>query len=287
MTPSPDVDPPLLSFVQSRALLEARNLGHDAATTSVDLGVSNVRVALIEAGVELPNGTLCTWEQLERISEQANACFELRAGEFIQIRSYSNELRRAVSLLPTASAPALMIAGFVMHRIRDTSPQQGAHAMVRSVLPVRGRLLDTATGLGYAAIEAARHAREVVTIELDPEARLMAQRNPWSRALFSAPNITRLLGDSAELISTFADGSFAAIVHDPPAKNLAGDLYSERFYREAWRVLARGGRLFHYVGDPNSTSGGRTTKGVVRRLQSAGFHKVVHKPSAFGVLASK
>src|SRR5690606_33709387 len=125
------------------------------------------------------------------------------------------------------------------------------------------------------------------TIELDPEAQTMARRNPWSRALFTAPNLTQLLGDSATLIDTFAAESFGAIVHDPPAINLAGDLYSERFYSQALRVLTRGGKFFHYIGDPNSASGGRTTKGVMRRLQSAGFRKVVPKPEAFGVLALK
>jgi predicted methyltransferase len=82
-------------------------------------------------------------------------------------------------------------------------------------------------------------------------------------------------------------GSFTAVLHDPPAVNLAGELYAESFYAEALRVLGRGGRFFHYIGDPNSASGARTTKGVVKRLQSAGFARVVPKPEAFGVLAVK
>jgi predicted methyltransferase len=246
-----------------------------------------VQVRLTEVGVELPSGDLVSWAQLAHVREHENACFELHDGELVAIRGYSTELGRAVSLLPTTAAPAMLIAGFVMHRIKGISPEQGAHAMVQAVLPTRGRLLDTATGLGYAAIFAAQHCREVVTIELDPEARAMAQKNPWSRALFTAPNITRLLGDSAKLIESFDAESFNAIVHDPPAINLAGDLYSEQFYTHALRVLTRGGKMFHYIGDPHSASGGRTTKGVVRRLQSAGFRKVVPKPEAFGVLALK
>ena len=54
-----------------------------------------------------------------------------------------------------------------------------------------------------------------------------------------------------------------------------------------WRVLRRNGKLFHYIGDPDSKSGARTTKGVVRRLQEAGFTRIVPKPQAFGVAAYK
>ena len=159
--------------------------------------------------------------------------------------------------------------------------------MVEALSPMRGRLLDTTTGLGYAAIHAARFATEVVTIEIDPMAREMAQRNPWSRDLFENPKINKILGDSAELICTLPDGSFSCVLHDPPAINLAGDLYSQKFYTEVCRVLTRSGKFFHYIGDPKSASGARVTRGVVMRLNDAGFSRVVPKPQAFGVLAMK
>jgi predicted methyltransferase len=159
--------------------------------------------------------------------------------------------------------------------------------MAKAVLPFSGRLLDTATGLGYSVIEAAKYASEVITIELDPIATQMARRNPVSRELFTNPKIKRLIGNSAELIKAQPSESFGAVVHDPPAINLAGELYSGAFYAEVLRVLQRGGKMFHYVGDPNSASGGRTTKGVVRRLQDVGFKRVVPKPQAFGLLAFK
>ncbi len=69
--------------------------------------------------------------------------------------------------------------------------------------------------------------------------------------------------------------------------SLAGDLYGGAFYRQAWRVLAANGRMFHYLGDPGSESGGRVAKGVVQRLQAAGFRRIVSKPFAHGVLACK
>jgi predicted methyltransferase len=69
--------------------------------------------------------------------------------------------------------------------------------------------------------------------------------------------------------------------------SLAGDLYSLAFYQEAVRVLKPSGRIFHYIGDPESKSGARTTAGVIRRLQEAGFQRVNHAARAFGVVAYK
>ena len=277
----------MLSYVQARALLAARKRAEPTLASSLDLGLTSVVLSLSETGVLVPGQGELAWAEVEDVGEHENVCFEVQAGELHPIRGYSEEFSRTYQLMPTAAEPAMLISGFVMHRIRDVSPAAGARAMVRAVLPVRGRLLDTATGLGYAAIEAAEHASEVVTVELDPWAQQMAAKNPWSRALFENPKISQLIGNSKDVIQGFKAESFAAIVHDPPAINLAGELYSEEFYAQAYRVLARSGRVFHYVGDPHSASGGRVTKGVVRRLQSVGFKKVVLKPDAFGVLAFK
>jgi predicted methyltransferase len=173
-----------------------------------------------------------------------------------------------------------------MHRIRDVAPHEGATRMVRALGKLHGRVLDTTTGLGYAAIAAARTATEVVTIEVEPVVRDLARQNPWSRELFENPKLALRDGDSAQLVPTLEPGSFSAVVHDPPAINLAGELYSTAFYSALLRVLTRNGKLFHYIGDANSASGGRTTRGVVKRLHEAGFSRVTILKDAFGVLAS-
>jgi predicted methyltransferase len=208
-------------------------------------------------------------------------------GALEPIRGFSEPTQRVHQLYPTQSAPALLISGFTMHRINDTTPEQGARDMVSALGRISGRVLDTATGLGYAAIEAATTATEVVTIELDPVAQEMARLNPWSQPLFGTDKIKQLIGDSAKLIAALPAESFSCVLHDPPAINLAGDLYGAAFYRELYRVLHKGGRLFHYIGDPNSASGSRVTKGVKQRLAEAGFSKVAPKPEAFGLLAYK
>jgi predicted methyltransferase len=69
--------------------------------------------------------------------------------------------------------------------------------------------------------------------------------------------------------------------------NLAGELYSAEFYGELRRVLRPGGKLFHYIGDPDSKMSASVTRGVLRRLEKTGFRNVRQVPDAFGVVAAK
>jgi len=127
----------------------------------------------------------------------------------------------------------------------------------------------------------------VVTVELDPVGLEIARLNPWSHELFDRPNIQHITGDAFEVVAEQREASFDAIIHDPPYLALAGELYSEEMYRRLHRALRRGGKLFHYIGDPQSASGARTTAGVIRRLEAAGFGRVTRRPDAFGVTATK
>jgi predicted methyltransferase len=276
-----------LSHFQARELLAARRAGASSVAISPDLGFTTVTVTLHENGVVLPTGERLPWAEVERIQRAANVCFRVIDGVAVEIRRFSEVTGWTRALMPTAGAPTTLVAGLPMHRIKDTDPWADSQTKIAALAPVSGRVLDTATGLGYTAILAARTAEEVVTIELDPAALEIAAKNPWSRELFTRANIRQLTGDAVEILPTLKDGSFTRILHDPPMVTIAGDLYGEAFYRELWRVLRRGGRLFHYIGDPQSASGRRTTAGVIRRLQSAGFTRLTRRPEAFGVLAQK
>ncbi len=277
----------VLSRFQAAELLRAREAGRPSAGTSLDLGLSRQEVGLDATGVHADGRLLLAWAQLQAIAGSENGCFRVRDGTCEEIRGFSESSQRPCRLFPTAEAPGLMIAGFTMHRFKGISPRRAALEMVRAAAPVRGRVLDTATGLGYAAIAEAAGAAEVVTIEIDPGVVEMARANPWSQALFQHPAIRRILGDSSEEIGKFPDRHFSVIIHDPPSMSLAGDLYAGTFYRQAWRVLAANGRMFHYLGDPGSSLGKRVAPGVMQRLRAAGFQRIVPKPAAHGVLACK
>ena len=277
----------LLSIYQTRDLLAARDAGLAEIDISLDLGLSETRVHINPEGALLPGGALLPWSEIERIQAHAQALFRVTdEGGVEKVQAFSEAFGRLYSLMPTAGAPTMLISGIPMHRIKSTDPLQDTRSKIRAASP-KGRVLDTCTGLGYTAIEAARRADEVVTIELDPAVIAICRQNPWSQALFEAPNITQLIGDSFDLIAAFEDASFDRIIHDPPMFNLAGQLYSADFYRELHRVLKRGGRVFHYIGDLRSKSGRNVARSAARRLQEAGFRAVKRRPEAFGLLTFK
>ncbi len=276
----------VLSHFQANALLGARRAGRATALISLDLGLTTTEVCLATDRLIFPD-TVLAWIEIEEIARHDTACFVVENNHARMIRGYSDLTGRVYGLMPTAAAPTMLISGLPMHRIKDTDPHEDTLAKIKALAPITGLVLDTCTGLGYTAIEAAKTAEHVITIELDPTAQEMAHYNPWSRSLFGNPRIEQIMGDAFEVVPSFEDGVFSCILHDPPMLNLAGELYSGEFYRDCWRVLRRNGKLFHYIGDPASKSGARTTKGVVRRLQEAGFTRLAHKPQAFGVVAYK
>ena len=277
----------VLSHFQAVPLLRARQEGRPAATISLDLGLSRSEVRLEAERLLLSERVWLPWEAVEEIARHETACFAVQAGRAERIQRFSEFLNRSYSLMPTAGAPTLLVSGIPMHRIRGTDPHRDTLSKIRAVAPLRGRVLDICTGLGYTAIEAARTAEQVVTIELDPAVLEIARQNPWSQDLFENPRIEQITGDAFEEVQRLPDEAFSRIVHDPPRFSLAGELYGGAFYRRLHRLLGRGGRLFHYVGDPGSRSGRNVTRGVVRRLREAGFGQVVRRPGAFGVVAYK
>jgi predicted methyltransferase len=239
------------------------------------------------ARVNLPNGQSLTWAQLEEIRQNELACYSVIDSRIEKIQLYSESLNRFYSLMPTERAPTMLISGLPMHRIKNTDPYRDTLSKIKAIAPITGRVLDTTMGLGYTAIEAAKTAEHVISIELDPLVLEICRLNPWSQDLFRDPRISRVIGDAFEEVNRFEDEAFSRIIHDPPTFSLAGDLYSATFYRQLCRILKPRGRLFHYIGDPGSKSGQRVTRGVTRRLHEAGFRRVKPYPEAFGVAASK
>jgi uncharacterized protein len=278
----------VLSHYQIEPVLKAFRAGKRASRMSLDLNLTETDVELSETGIHLPGDIIVAWSEAERIAGSENACFQITPDGIKSIQTFSEVTGWARSLYPTVKAPTMLVSGLTMHRIsRGVDPHEDTRNKIKAAAPLVGKVLDTATGLGYTAIEAAKTAEHVTTIELDPAALEICRVNPWSQALFDNSKIEQVIGDAWDVIEEMPDGQFSRILHDPPAFNLAGDLYAGDFYRELYRVLTRKGYLFHYIGDPESKSGATVTRGVIKRLQEAGFARIEKKPRAFGVVAYK
>ena len=180
------------------------------------------------------------------------------------------------------------IDGIRMHQTMKKTPLQDSKDKV-SLLKIKNnyRVLDICTGLGYTAIEIAKKAKFVFTIEYDWKVLEKARENKNSQELFKLSNIQIILADAFEIINIFPDNYFDAIMHDPPRFSRAGHLYSFDFYRELFRVLKKGKYLFHYTGKPGEKRGLNLTKGIKKRLKEAGFYSIKWVEDCMGFLCKK
>ncbi len=190
-------------------------------------------------------------------------------------------------LVPTIP-PTIEINGIRMHRTKEVNPYEDTLNKINSINVKNGDfVLDTCMGLGYTAIESYKRGAKVITIEKNPYVLELAKINPYSEELFIG-DIEILLGDAFEKVKEFDNEKFDKIIHDPPRFSLAGHLYSEEFYKELYRILKPGGKLFHYVGNPGKKYRGKDLqKGVMERLRRVGFKNVKRVEKALGDIAEK
>ncbi|MEM0066988.1 MAG: RsmD family RNA methyltransferase [Ignisphaera sp.] len=209
-------------------------------------------------------------------------------GKLYRIDLYDSGNYYKLKPLSNKDPPTLEINGIQMHRTVDVNPWKDTILKVSSLGSLRGkRVLDICTGLGYSSIvEVLRGAKEVISIEKDPNVLYIASLNPWSKGLENN-RIKIILEDATIAIKNFLDEEFDAIFHDPPRYSISGDLYSLEFYKELYRVLKRGGMLFHYTGEPGKHSNMGIVRGIKRRLEQAGFKYVIWVDKAKGFKAIK
>lgn len=231
-----------------------------------------------------PDGTRVSREIIERIAGDGESVYFVRNGVY-KAAIAGEHFYKLVPTIP----PTIEINGIRMHRTKEVNPLQDTRNKVNAVKPEEGEtVLDTCMGLGYTAIEASKRGAYVITVEKDKNVIELARINPWSRELFTGGKVQVIQGDVFEVVRRFRDGSFDVVIHDPPRFSLAGQLYSGEFYRELYRVLRPGGRLFHYVGNPGKKYRKKDLqRGVMERLREAGFVGVRRVPEALGVVARK
>jgi len=200
----------VLSHYQTKLIVDARQNGLSQIEVSPDLNRTTVLVHLDEKGASFPSGIVVPWSAIETITDATNTCFKLTSDEMAAIQAFSEVTQWPRSLYPTSHAPTMLVAGLTMHRIVGTDPYQDTLQKIRAAGPLLGHVLDTATGLGYTAIEAARTASLVTTVELDPAGLEIARDNPWSYDLFHNPRIQQRVGDVWDVVEDMndAEGSF-------------------------------------------------------------------------------
>jgi predicted methyltransferase len=252
----------------------------------VDFGFSRISVRIVGGEAVFPEGLVIPLDHLSSLPE--NFAYKIINGRLQRLDLYSDGKYYKLKPVALAAPPTLEINGVQMHRTVDMDPWRDTLVKVSALGVLRGRkVLDICTGLGYSAIaEVVKGARRVVTIEKDPNVLYFASLNPWSRGL-GDERIEIVLGDAAEVLKELESEDFDAVFHDPPRYSLAGELYSREFYREVYRVLKKGGTLFHYTGEPGKHSNMSFLKGVKKRLEEAGFEEVRWIERAKGFKARK
>ena len=274
-----------LHTTNAQQALEAITKGLSSVRLSVDLNLSEQDFALSNQELVLDDDNRLTIDELKKIVKKTQRIYLCSDGDMVPLEDRS---RGYYKLVPTAGAPLLEISGVKMHISKGTDPFASASEMAQQAVRNGDKVLDCCSGLGYAAIAAHRlGASEVLSIELSREVMGLRAQNPWSKDLENT-GIVQRQGSSFELIVTMPSISFDAVIHDPPRFSLAGELYSEEFYREIFRVLRRDGRLFHYTGNPHIIKKGSSfVDGVIRRLKAAGFKNVEKVDHLMGVSAQK
>ena len=269
----------------AKLALEAINKGSPSVCLSADLNLSEQSFSLDGQSLVLDDDNRLSISDLKKIVKKTQRIYLCRDGEMDPLEDRSSGYYK---LAPTSGAPLLEISGVKMHISKGTDPFKSASEMAQQAVHKGDKVLDCCSGLGYAAISAHRlGASEVLTIELSSAVMGLRAQNPWSSDLGNE-GIVQRQGSSFELIATMPALSFDSVIHDPPRFSLAGELYSEEFYRQIYRVLRQGGRLFHYTGNPHVVKkGSGFVDGVMRRLKAAGFKNIERVEHLMGVKAQK
>lgn len=234
------------------------------AIVSPDLGITSAE-ARIEGDYALIQNEKIPLSELKKIRDD-KSCYIIDDGKLQKAQFFSEKTGYAYKLIPTSYRPILQISGTSMHK------KEFVDMIDRAKL--RGKVLDSGTGLGYTAIAASRTANSVITVEQDENVIEIARLNPYSSDVFTRKNIQLINADIVEEIKKFNESEFDAVILDGGIPTLSGEFFSLGNYKEVHRVLKNYGRLYHYIPSPQVTHGRNFQSEVVSRLKKAGFSRI-------------
>ncbi|MEN2974305.1 MAG: RsmD family RNA methyltransferase [Candidatus Caldarchaeales archaeon] len=263
------VDKPLICQQVILKILRAIDNNASDVKVSLDLGLTQENCKIVEDRVIIRDSCI-ELEKLEELTGRSRDIYLVDKDELIPVSIAGDHFYKLV-LVKWGHPPTLEIDGIHMHRVKDITPDIDTRMKLSLIGDFKCcKVLDTCTGLGYTAIESVRRgACQVITFEIDENVLKIAHLNPWSKWLEDS-RIKIFNEDVSKGVERYRE-YFDIVIHDPPRMSLAGELYSLRFYQELFRVLKRGGRLIHYVGQPGIHSGKKILKGVMERMRMAGF----------------
>ncbi len=200
----------------AKEILDALEQNTEEITISLDLGRSKTKVNLSD-----PN-----WDstQLLKIAKDPSTVYFIEDGDAFKAAISGTQFYK---LMPSGkgTAPALVISGVAMHRVKDMDPIKDAAMKAKLCAKTGDNMLEICTGLGYSTIECLnRKIRSIVTIEKDKDVIQLSSINPWSRELFSDPKVTLVHGDATEKICDFEDSRFHSIDPVPASPGLCVSL---------------------------------------------------------------
>jgi len=267
---------PLITHKEHALLVSALKKKVTHVECSLDLGLSISQITVTEKGWIWQNQS---FPYLKKCKERT--IYHWVDSAFEPISRYSDAL---IKLIATDwGAPTFEIDGIKMLPTAKVSPYIDAKNKVELIEPAGKTILDTCGGLGYFASWCIKKgAKKIHSFEKNPDVVWLRGINPWSPQTSDVLELT--LGSINEHVSSFANNSIDAVLHDPPRFGIAGELYSQAFYNQLARVLKHKGKLFHYTGMPNKlTSGRNVPQEVIKRLEKSGFTASINGDGVFAI----
>lgn len=275
--------PLFISGRQLKYFFNLKDSNQEYVTVNLDLHTTEkqYRVYIKSEGIFFHHfQILLPWDLVKKYSKKTELMYIINEEGVNPLLFFKDKVYRILDTIP----PSLELDGIRMHthKVSEDIKRKIEYLRIRA----GSLVLDTATGLGYTAIEASRNGAKVITVEKDPFVIELARINPYSQHLFTSKNINLIIGDIYKL--NFKEEMFDYIIHDPPrlTKN-TGLLYSDEIYQKFYYILKPNGLLYHYIGNPGKRYRNKDLlHRVTQRLASIGFStKVIHEIQ--GIIAKK